>query len=320
LLYYHIEPKFKTKLIKWLLALPSSADVEEVLEIANTVKVQKATMVVSAVNHMEKSKSQTKLVSKISVKRLLLLDFDIMQFDVRDVAQQLTAITFDIFRKIEMEEFFHRNWEKKKDTKAKNVLKLIELFNEISAWVTFTILNETKLRKRVLLYNKHIKIMKQLHLLHNYHLSLAYVCSFSHCAITRLKWTYSKLSKSSKNALKQMESIMSIEESYKKYRQLLNNTSLPCIPAMGVLLMDLTFLEDGNPDKIQNLINFAKYRLMYKELKQIQQFQMTSYNIPLIEEIRNYVLNLNFSTVSDDHLYNLSLSCEPRNATRLDLL
>ena len=32
----------------------------------------------------------------------------------------------------------------------------------------------------------------------------------------------------------------------------------------GVWLSDLTFIEDGNPDKVEDEINFEKPRLVYK--------------------------------------------------------
>jgi hypothetical protein len=43
----------------------------------------------------------------------------------------------------------------------------------------------------------------------------------------------------------------------------------------GVYLTDLTFIEDGNPDYINELINFSKRSLIYTVIAKIQQFQVT---------------------------------------------
>jgi son of sevenless-like protein len=39
-------------------------------------------------------------------------------------------------------------------------------------------------------------------------------------------------------------------------------------------LTDLTFLEEGNPDKIGELINFDKRRRVAAVIKEIQQYQV----------------------------------------------
>jgi hypothetical protein len=42
----------------------------------------------------------------------------------------------------------------------------------------------------------------------------------------------------------------------------------------GVYLTDLTFIEDGNPDYVNELINFSKRSLIYTVIAKIQQFQV----------------------------------------------
>jgi hypothetical protein len=45
----------------------------------------------------------------------------------------------------------------------------------------------------------------------------------------------------------------------------------------GVYLTDLTFIEDGNPDYINELINFSKRSLIYTVIAKIQQFQVHTF-------------------------------------------
>ena len=50
---------------------------------------------------------------------------------------------------------------------------------------------------------------------------------------------------------------------YRKYRDMLANTSLPAVPYFGVFLRDLTQIVEYNPDYVRGgLINLAKRRLV----------------------------------------------------------
>lgn len=71
---------------------------------------------------------------------------------------------------------------------------------------------------------------------------------------------------------------MTAEHSYKYYREILSTTSPPCIPYIGVYLIDLTYMEDGNPDLIGPRINFVKRDMISKVIQQIQQYQEKSLN------------------------------------------
>ena len=42
------------------------------------------------------------------------------------------------------------------------------------------------------------------------------------------------------------------------FRLALAQSSPPCIPYIGLILQDLTFVQIGNPDKLDGKINFAK--------------------------------------------------------------
>ena len=50
---------------------------------------------------------------------------------------------------------------------------------------------------------------------------------------------------------------------YRKYREMLANTSLPAVPYFGVFLRDLTQIVEYNPDYVRGgLINLVKRRLV----------------------------------------------------------
>ena len=51
----------------------------------------------------------------------------------------------------------------------------------------------------------------------------------------------------------------------------------PCIPYLGTYLTDLTFIDDGNPDEVDGMINFFKWSLTAGVIEDLSRFQQISY-------------------------------------------
>jgi son of sevenless-like protein len=84
----------------------------------------------------------------------------------------------------------------------------------------------------------------------------------------------------------------------------------PCVPFLGVFLTDLVFIEEGNKDMLNGLINFDKRRKVAYVIREIQQYQQTPYCLMAVPEIQSLLLSPD--EVTDDDLYKLSLELEPR--------
>lgn len=83
----------------------------------------------------------------------------------------------------------------------------------------------------------------------------------------------------------------------------------------GVILSDLTFIEDGNPDNTQEgLIYWAKRTLLYGVLSEFLGFQKSAtYPFPRKETLRDSII-FSMETLSTPlkDLYDVSLQIEPR--------
>lgn len=86
----------------------------------------------------------------------------------------------------------------------------------------------------------------------------------------------------------------------------------------GIYLTDLTFTGDGNPDYVNNLINFSKRSLEYSIIAQIQQYQLLPYNFYPIHQIQEYILK--YPTKDENEQFAMSLVLEPREALRTEIL
>ena len=70
---------------------------------------------------------------------------------------------------------------------------------------------------------------------------------------------------------------VSLHHSFRGLRNCLRSADPPCVPYLGMYLTDLTFIEDGNPDTVDGLINFVKRRLYANVIRDLQQFQFLEY-------------------------------------------
>ncbi|ETO10378.1 RasGEF domain-containing protein, partial [Reticulomyxa filosa] len=70
--------------------------------------------------------------------------------DAKELSQQITLMSFQIFEQIQPREFFKKAWkqETSKWIKAPNVCKFIEQYNTEVKWVQYTLLTEKKLARR----------------------------------------------------------------------------------------------------------------------------------------------------------------------------
>jgi hypothetical protein len=195
---------------------------------------------------------------------------------------------------------------------------MIHRFNAISLWAASAILLQLTLKERVAMYVRLVNVTEHLFRLNNCNTALAIISGLNNSGIYRLKYTRAELPKKIQNVFDSAMQLMNSEQSYKAYRDFLHNVNPPCVPYLGVYLTDLTFIEDGNKDFINNLINFRKRQLVFDVIAEIQLHQQLPYNIKPNEKLIPLLKNLTSS--KEDQLYQMSLLREPRNAERADIL
>ena len=87
---------------------------------------------------------------------------------------------------------------------------------------------------------------------------------------------------------------------------------------MGVHLQDLTFIEQGNPDRIDDFINWEKRVLVSGVLDKLQRYQGVPFKRPAQGRRRGPAPDLVTHFInaheprSEQTLYEESLVCEPR--------
>jgi len=230
-----------------------------------------------------------------------------------EIAQQLTLLDFDIFKNINPCEFLNQAWNKPDGhIKAPNILRLTSRFNSIAFWVARCILEGDDPKQRASIMTRFIEIAQHLLQLNNYSTTMAFIAGFNKSSILRLKLTFKELNQRASKKLSLYEKLLTAEKSYHEYRQSLHLSTPPCIPYIGVYLTDLTYMEDGNPNFIDNRINFTKRSLISTLIREIQQYQAINYSIKPIKELQQLLNFPLFSEEMEKELYKISLLREPR--------
>lgn len=233
------------------------------------------------------------------------------QIDQEEFARQLTIMDSHVFISIKPSELLNQSWNKPKFKHlAPNVLKMVNMFNQLSHAISAQILQGSKPKDRAKIIEWWIKVAEHCKHLSNYHGLMAVVSGINSGPTVRLKASRREVSKSLLDQLASYEAIFESDGSFSAYRSTLLSSAPPLIPYLGIHLTDLTFIEEGNRDMQAHLINFAKRRLLYQTISALQNFQQTGYNLQSVRQIQDIIANLKAGEVRD--LFKLSLMREPR--------
>ena len=132
--------------------------------------------------------------------------------------------------------------------------------------------------------------------------------------IKRLKDTWESIDEKWKKRYENMVEKISNDKNYQNVRHILKTVSPPCIPYLGMYLTDLTFIEDGNKDTLDGLINFTKRRLISGVIQEIQQLQQTPYFLQSVPVIKSYIKN--YKVLEPEKIYDNSISIISRGAEK----
>lgn len=229
-------------------------------------------------------------------------------FPAKEIARQLTLVEHKRYQMIQSFELISQAWAKGK--KAENVLSLITHFNKVSGWVCSEIINTSDLQLRIDRTVQLIDVAMHFFTMNNFNGLMAVLAGLHSSSVHRLKRTWAGMPEKVKEDFEFLTQFMSSAKNYSQYREHLQKAQLPVLPYLGVCLSDLTFIEEGNPDEISNLINFSKCRQIAAVIRKICEFQSVPYSLIPIPFIQNYFLD--FVVISEKEAYEASTRLEPR--------
>eukprot|EP01103_Thecamoeba_quadrilineata_P020672 TRINITY_DN900_c0_g2_i1.p1 TRINITY_DN900_c0_g2~~TRINITY_DN900_c0_g2_i1.p1 ORF type:complete len:834 (-),score=132.85 TRINITY_DN900_c0_g2_i1:94-2595(-) len=236
----------------------------------------------------------------------------LLDYDPADVARQLTLLEFAYFRSIQPKECLNQAWNKSdRDVNAPNIINMIRRTNAVPLWVATEIVYSDRLKTRSKLIRYYISIAEKCRQFKNYNAVMEIISGLQLSAVHRLKRTWETIPKKSLAVFQELVDLMAVSNNWKNYREVLKQCNPPALPYLGMYLTDLTFLEDGSPDKLEgDMINFVKRTKVSLVIRNIQQYQQMPYIWESTVEIRDYLADMQW--VDENQLWKMSLKCEPR--------
>ncbi|XP_016838232.1 guanine nucleotide-releasing factor 2 isoform X3 [Nasonia vitripennis] len=244
----------------------------------------------------------------VSTKQASLLDFKSEQ-----IAEQMTLLDAELFMKIEIPEVLV--WaQEQNEERSPNLTRFTEHFNKMSYWARSRILehrmeNEAKDREKYVV--KFIKIMKHLRKINNFNSYLALLSALDSAPIRRLEWQ-----KHITEGLKEYCALIDSSSSFRAYRQALAETQPPCIPYIGLVLQDLTFVHIGNSDLLPDgSINFSKRWQQFNIVENMKRFKKGTYSFKKNERIITFFNNFS-DFLCEEAMWQISESIKPRGGKK----
>ncbi|GAA6216639.1 rap guanine nucleotide exchange factor 3-like isoform X1 [Lates japonicus] len=191
------------------------------------------------------------------------------QMGSKDIANELTNYDWELFTAMHEVELIHYIFGRHKFPGAitANLERFVRRFNEVQYWVVTELCLCEDLVKRAILLKKFIKIAAVLKEQKNLNSFFAVMFGLSNSAVQRLYKTWERIPSKTKRIYCAYERLMDPSRNHRAYRLAVAKLSPPYIPFMPLLLKDMTFIHEGNPNYVEKLVNFEKMRMIAKTVK-----------------------------------------------------
>jgi Rap guanine nucleotide exchange factor 1 len=173
---------------------------------------------------------------------------------------------------------------------------------------------------------KFIKVMRHLRRMGNFNSYLAILSALDSGPMRRLDWSRHMRSELSEHA-----EVMDSSHSFRNYRQLLAEQPPPCLPYIGLILQDLTFVHVGNPDKLHvpmpsdspdgvggatvELVNYGKRWQQFAILDNVRRFKAWPYPLERDERVIRGALHNFQPALDEEETWTRSFELKPKRAS-----
>jgi son of sevenless-like protein len=215
----------------------------------------------------------------------------IADFDPSVVAATIAVEDASLFRDVQFKEFLHKSWSDPKfEEIAPGLFKMTQRFNQLGQWVAYEIVRPELPKERAHVIQAFVSIAQELLELRDYSGMLAIMGGLNNSSVSRLKKTAQKLSSKTTQQLEHLNESVSGKDNYRFLRQKWTDAEPPAVPFLAMALKDLTFIEDGNPDSLENGgINFYKWRKLSEVVHNIMQYRDIPYSVQPSDDVTNYL-------------------------------
>ncbi|CAH1785884.1 unnamed protein product [Owenia fusiformis] len=266
-----------------------------------------------------------KALEKLELKRLMMTNISstvlssrpattkelkVTDFKAHEIAEQMTLLDAELFQKIEIPEVLLWAQEQSEEL-SPNLTMFTEHFNKMSYWCRSMILTQEDPKEREKYLVKFIKVMKHLRKKNNFNSYLAILSAVDSAPVRRLEWQ-----KQNVEVLKDFCTLIDSSSSFRNYRNALAESEPPCIPYIGLVLQDLTFVHIGNQDFLPDgCVNFVKRWQQFNILDNMRRFKKCHYTFKKNPRIITFFNDFD-DFLSEEALWQISESIKPRGGKK----
>ncbi|KAJ7935414.1 ras guanine nucleotide exchange factor domain-containing protein [Mycena leptocephala] len=256
------------------------------------------------------------LVPKSS-KTLKLLDIEPLE-----LARQLTIMESQLYQRITPMDCL---WQARKQTTENidNITVVIQTNNKIADWVAESVLSEEDSWGRAQIVKHLISVADHCRRLANFSTMTCIKSGLNSPPIRRLKRTWDQVNHKSMVQFSACEEIVSPSRGFVKYRHMIACAVPPCIPFLGIPIVNSQFVQDRYRDNLpateggSTLVDFRKRQKLVEVINEIKRWQVP-FNLHVVPSIQAYIEH-SLNSVSDikecnERFWTISLELEPRDA------
>ena len=194
-------------------------------------------------NHRRQASIFTRIGSK---KKMNKGPKDLIDVNHVVIAEQITLLQFNLFKKIHPRECLKQAWKNKdrKHIDAPNITQYIDAFNRLTKWIQSSILVASDVKTRGKTIKKWVKVEEELYKLRNFQALCAVYCGLASSPIYRLKDAWSYVPKKHITQHEDIRVIMKSTGNWKNLRSLQLQTHPPMLPYFGMFAQDMIVIEE----------------------------------------------------------------------------
>jgi hypothetical protein len=271
-------------------------------------------------NEKEKSRISLTVPKQVSVLALQAIrPYEILLgADSKIVAEQITLLEFEIYRRITRTELINLKWSKEKlQVLSRNVNSLVQRSDRLAYFVATSILLQKKLKDRAKVLASVIRTAAALDEMRNFNGLMGVLMGLTLSSVQRLRHTWGRLNPKYEPLYNQLAQTQDPSNNFKNYRESVKLAGAQCVPYFTLYLSDFTFIDEGNPNTIQidnmELINFPKHQMVFRTVKTLEKYQLSNKYDNLQQKDPYYTILHQMPGLDEKELYQLSLEREPRN-------
>ncbi|CAI2347462.1 unnamed protein product [Caenorhabditis sp. 36 PRJEB53466] len=196
-----------------------------------------------------------------------------------------------------------------------NLDLLVRRFNEVQHWATTEVLLANE-ENRVEILKKFIAVATHAREYRDLLTVFAITLGLSHTSVSRLSFTWSKLSQLTKKVFSEFENLLDPTRNHRMYRVMVSKMASPYIPFVPLILKDLMFIHQGNKSFYNGLVNFEKMHMFAKIFRSFRHCKtaMTPTSEHEFAEPQSLIRNLRVID-NQKKLMQMSYDIEPNSGT-----